>query len=168
MTSVTVRDPFAEMRSIMRRSFDEPFFARQRRGHFAPITRHEPEGSSGLALNVYETDEGLSVEAPIPGFSKDDVDVVLEKGKLTIRAEKAETSEPDGTGASEDGETKAPSDEAGRTYFVRERPWGNVSRSLLVGDSWDADSIAGVLKDGVLVLTIKKAKSAQPRHVEIS
>lgn len=168
MTSVTVRDPFADMRSIMRRAFDEPFFARQWRGDFMPVAKRELGGPSSLALNVFETEEGLTVEAPIPGFSKDDVEVVLEKGKLTIRAEKVAESEDDETETAKGGGAEASKDEAERTYFVRERHWGSVSRSLLVGDSWDADSISGALKDGVLVLTIKKSKAAQPRHVEIS
>ena len=89
-------------------------------------------------------------------------------GKLTIRAEKVSESEDNETEAAKGGGADASKDEVERTYFVHERHWGSVSRSLLVGDSWDADSISGTLKDGVLVLTIKKAKAAQPRHVEIS
>jgi len=86
---------------------------------------------------------------------------VLEKGKLTIRAET--TSE-----AAETKDDAEASQDDGRTYFIRERHWGSVSRSLFVGDSWDADSVSGTLNDGVLVVTIKKAKEAQPRRVEIA
>ncbi len=154
MTNVSVRDPFGDIRSVMRRAFDEPFFSRQWRGDFVP-THREDSGSHALALDVYETEAGLTVEAPVPGFDKDDVEVTLEKGKLTIRAEKSEKSE----------ET---TEKDGRKYFIRERRSGSVFRSLLVGDSWDPDAVSATIKDGVLVLTISKAKDAQRRQIAIS
>lgn len=157
MTNVSVRDPFGDIRSVMRRAFDEPFFSRQWRGDFVPTGR-DNSASHALALDVYETEAGLTVEAPVPGFDKDDVEVTLEKGKLTIRAEKSEKSE----------EAEETTEKDGRKYFIRERRSGSVFRSLLVGDSWDPDAVSATIKDGVLVLTIGKAKDAQRRQIAIS
>ncbi len=154
MTRLTVRDPFRDARSLMRRSFgdwgpslwfDEPdgFFSRPHIRHIA------------LPLDVYETEDGLSVEAPLPGFEKDEVSVTLEKGKLSIRAEHSDESDDEKT-------------VDGRTYFVRERHQGAVARSLVIGEGYDGDSVSGSLKEGVLTVTIAKTPEARPKEIEIS
>ena len=171
MAKIIVRDPFHDVRSVVRHAFDDPFFHRSRRGGWngdlTPLNRTNGGSSRALALDVYEDDGVLHVEAQLAGFSKDDVSVTLERGKLAIRAEHAipETSESDDS-ENEGGVDVSP--EEGRRYFVRERRSGSLSRSLLIGDSWDADSVGGTLENGVLKLTIAKSVEAQPRTIEIS
>lgn len=148
--NVIVRDPFHEMRDRVRRAFDETL-----PGWFdesAVATRHSQ--TQTIPLDVFETDAGLTVEAPLPGFSADEVEVTLEKGKLTVRAE-------------HNSEHSEESEVEGRTYFLRERSQGVISRSILIGDSYDSSSVEGTLKDGVLKIGVKKAPEAQPRRVEI-
>jgi HSP20 family protein len=149
--TVTVRDPLHEMRSLMRRTFDDAL-----PGWFDDLHRagERPFRAQSVPLDVYETEDGLAVEALLPGFGKDDVDVTLEKGKLSIRAEKRETTEK-----SQDAE--------GRTYFLRERAVGASARSILIGDSYEPDSIEGSLKDGVLSIRVRKVAAAQPKRVTI-
>ena len=178
MANIIVRDPFHDARSIMRHAFDDPFSHRSRiggwSGDLTPVLRRRNGSSSHtLALDVYEDDGVLHVEAPLAGFTKDDVNVTLEKGKLTIRAERetlAESSSDDsGSGVTTEAETpQSGGSDDGRRYFVRERRSGSVARSLLIGDSWDADSVGGTLEDGVLKLTIAKSVKALPRTVEIT
>ena len=171
MANITVRDPFHDMRSVMRHAFDEPFFRRTWNGDLSPaLRRRNGDSSHALALDVYEDDGVLHVEAPLAGFSKDDVKVTLENGKLTIRAEHETTTESDSSDTDVDAETEGTDDSStdGRRYFVRERRWGTVARSLLIGDAWDADTVQGTLEDGVLKLTVAKSVEAQPRTVEIS
>ena len=146
----TVRDPFQDMRQLMRRAFDDV------PGWFddLPAARASAERGHTLPLDVFESDDGLTVEASLPGVDPDDVEVTLEKGKLSIRAEQA-----------------APADDAadeGRTYFLRERHHGPHARSILIGDGYDPDSVQGSLKDGVLTISVQKAAQAQPRQVVIS
>ena len=94
MSNITVRDPFHDMRNATRHAFDGPFFRRAWSGDLSPALRSRNGHSShALALDVYEDDGVLHVEAPLPGFTKDDVKVTLEKGKLTIRAEHETTTE---------------------------------------------------------------------------
>ena len=112
-----------------------------------PAARRCPSTSSSPA-------DGLTVEAALPGVVADDVEVTLEKGKLSIRAEHAAV---EGDAADE-----------GRTYFLRERQHGSHARSILIGDGYDPDSVAGSLKDGVLTIRVQKAAQAQPRHVAIT
>jgi HSP20 family protein len=176
MSNITVRDPFHDMRSVVRHAFDEPFFRRAWSGDLSPaLRRRNGHSSHALALDVYEDDGVLHVEAPLPGFTKDDVKVTLEKGKLTIRAEHETKTESNSTDTDIDIDIDTDVDVGtdgsspnGRRYFMRERRSGAVARSLLIGDTWDADTVHGALEDGVLKLTVAKSLEAQPRTVEIA
>lgn len=156
-TTTTIYDPFSEMRAFMRRAFDgapsrvwlDDFDGFAVAGHNRAL-RHQ-----SLPLDVYETDDGLVVEAQLPGYAKDDVAVTLEKGKLSIRAERQTESD--------DGD-----DQDARKYFLRERRLGALSRSLTIGESYDPESVAASLKDGVLTLTVAKAADARPKQIEIA
>ena len=169
MTNITVRDPLHEMRSVMRYAFDEPFFRRAWSGDLIPVlSRRNGDSSRALALDVYEDDGVLHVEAPLAGFNKDEVKVTLEKGTLMIRAEHETATQR--ASASAGAETDRTDDRSsdGRRYLVRERRWGSVARRLLIGDAWDDETVNGTLENGVLSLTIAKSVKAQPRTIEIS
>lgn len=153
MNQLAVRDPFTEMRSLARRLFDDPL-TRHWLSDWDDSFNGRERGYASIPLNVYEKDQMLVVEAPLPGFSAEEVKVTLERGTLTIRAEHADTSEKQG-------------ESDGRTFFVRELARGVVSRSVLIGDAYDPDSISGSLKNGVLSLTIKKAPRAQAKAIPI-
>lgn len=166
MANVTVRDPFRDIRSVlgrsvMRRAFDEPFFTPRPAGFVARYARTGSRHvSSGLLqMDVFESEGQLTVEAPLPGFDKDEVEVTLDKGKLTIAASHSEQSEDESTSESEGSERK---------YFIRERRQGSVGRSLQIGEGWEPESVEGALNNGVLTLTVKRSETDLPRKVEIS
>ena len=148
--NVAVRDPFQDMRQFMRRAFDD---APSWFDDLATVAASPARGQT-LPLDVFESADGLTVEAALPGVAADDVEVTLEKGKLSIRAEQAAPAD----GAADEG----------RTYFLRERHQGAHARSILIGDGYDPDSVEGSLKDGVLTIRVRKAAQAQPRHVAIT
>lgn len=156
--SLTIRDPFREMRSLMRHAFDDDglgWFDDLPAGG-GPARNGRPLRSKTIPLDVFESTGGLTVSAPLPGFARDDIEVTLEKGKLSIRADKS---------AEKSDEEKQDED---RTYFLRERSHGVSSRSILIGDSYDPDSIEGSLKDGVLTIAVRKVPAAQPKRVAIN
>jgi len=157
MAQIAVRDPLAEVRSRMRRAFGE-IGARDLGDEFDALTVGVWGGrgrSRHIPMDVYETADGVIVHAWLPGFTTEEVQVTLETGKLSIRAEHP----------AEDAETP---DAQKRAYFVRELDHGPASRSLLIGKGYDPDSIAGSLKHGMLTLTIKKLPAAQPRRITIA
>ncbi len=142
--------PFAPFRQVMDRFFDDPFF----RAPFAPLGglngMSNDEGS--LALDVYERDGNLVVEASLPGYKKDEVDVQVHDGILSIKAQRQEEHEEG---------------EPGGKYYRRERSWGSVSRRVaLPGIVKDAD-VDAELKNGVLRLTIPLPEKASPKQIEI-
>lgn len=153
---VVRRDPFASsvegftpFRRIVDRFFDDPFF-RPMVGSAPFPGAFSDEGS--LALDVFEHDGKLKVEASLPGFKKDEVDVQVHDGVLSIKAQRSSEREEG---------------EPGGKYYRRERSWGSVSRRVaLPGIVKDAD-VAAELKNGVLTLTIPLPETKQPKQIEI-
>ena len=104
-----------------------------------------------LPVDVREDEHVLEVSASLPGFSKDDIDVSLEDGRLTIRAE---------TSTDEEAES--------RRYLMRERGCGAFYRSLNLSDRVDGTGVTACYTDGVLTLTIPKREESKPKRIEIA
>ena len=76
-STLIIRDPFREMRSLMRHAFDDNLL-----GWFDDLPRGTGPGGSGTAsnrrpirsltipLDVFESESGLTVSAPLPGFAR--------------------------------------------------------------------------------------------------
>jgi len=99
--------------------------------------------------DIYETDETLTLVMEVPGVEKKDVIVQLENDLLRIEGRidfsKYEGMEP----------------------VYAEYNVGHYARAFTLSDKIDQDGISADLADGVLTLTLKKAKAALPRRIEI-
>jgi HSP20 family protein len=103
------------------------------------------------AVEVSETDDQYVVRAEMPGVRKDDIDVNLEDGILTISAEtRSETEEREG-----------------ERVIRQERRFGKYLRSLRLGTEVDADKVKAVYRDGVLELSLPKAEEIKPKKIEV-
>ncbi|MDX9862122.1 MAG: Hsp20/alpha crystallin family protein, partial [Rhodospirillales bacterium] len=103
-------------------------------------------------LDVAETDTAYEVSVELPGIERDDLDVTVANGVLTIKGEKkAETEQK----------------EKGRLYA--ERSYGAFQRSLSLPADADAGKVEASFKNGVLKLTIDKtaAAKAEVRRIDI-
>jgi HSP20 family protein len=103
-----------------------------------------------LAVDVYETDEQLIVKARTAGVNKEDLDVSISDGILTIS----------GTLSSGD-------DSAATNWHIQECYWGEFSRTLALPVAVKEDEVAAVLKDGVLSITFAKVKQEQAKKITI-
>lgn len=113
-----------------------------------PFAQDSEEGL--LPVDISQTERDIVVRASIPGFRKEDVDVRVEKGILSIRASKRSEKEVNG-----------------ERYYRRERFTGSLSRRIaLPGMVRDHDSTAE-LEDGVLTLRVPIAEEARPKQVVI-
>ena len=106
----------------------------------------------GLALDVSENEDAFLVEASLPGFNPEDLQITYDSNVLTIKAEVKEEEEK--------------KDEQ-RRYYLRERRYGNFCRSLSLPSTIDADAIEAGFKDGVLTLTLPKVEEAKPKRIEV-
>lgn len=103
-----------------------------------------------LAVDVYETDEQLIVKARTAGVNKEDLDVSISDGILTIS----------GTLSSGD-------DSAATNWHIQECYWGEFSRTLALPVPVKEDEVAAVLKDGVLSISFSKVKQEQAKKITI-
>ena len=99
--------------------------------------------------DIYETEEALSVVLEMPGVEKKDLDVNVEKDVLRVDGRidfsKYKDMEP----------------------VYAEYNVGHYARSFALGSAVDQERIGANLEDGVLTLTLQKAKHAQPRKIAI-
>ena len=103
-----------------------------------------------MKTDVRETDSGYEVDIDLPGFKKDEVQVQLKDGYLTISAAK--------------GLDKDEQDKKGN-YIRRERYAGTLSRSFYVGDAVSEEDIHAKYEDGILKLSVpKKAPKAVEKN----
>lgn len=122
-------------------------------GFLRPARWTEEAVSEGLvpALDVIERDNEFIVKAEMPGVKKDEIEVSLENGVLTIGAEtSSETVEKDGD-----------------RVIRQERSYGKYVRNLRIGKEIDVQKIKAVYKDGVLELTLPKAETAKPKKISV-
>lgn len=145
MTIVRRPSPFGELvslRQAMDRLFEDSFVRRPLNGAFDGV---------GLPLDVRSTTDALVVEAALPGFAPDDVEITVEDGTLTIRGDyRDERSEGE-------GET-----------LVSEIRRGSVSRSVALPSGLEPDKTTAGFENGVLTLRIPKAEAVKPRQIRIT
>lgn len=103
-----------------------------------------------LAVDVYETEERLVVKARTAGVNKEDLDVSISDGILTIS----------GTLSSGD-------DTEATNWHIQECYWGEFSRTLALPVSVKEDEVEAVLKDGVLTISFSKIKQEQAKKIQI-
>ena len=104
-----------------------------------------------FAVDVREDDNSYVVEANLPGFGKDDVELTFQDGLLTIEAE-----------TSRDEERKEDQ------FHIRERYAGKVSRSFRLPEDVDPNKVKATMADGVLSVTLEKSEAAQPRKIAVN
>jgi HSP20 family protein len=103
-----------------------------------------------LAVDVYETTEKLIVKARTAGVNKEDLDVSISDGILTIS----------GTLSSGD-------DTDAINWHIQECYWGEFSRTLALPVPVKEDEVEAVLKDGVLSISFSKIKQEQAKKITI-
>lgn len=106
--------------------------------------------ASHTPAGLWEDDDAYHIELDVPGVSRDDIDITLDKGTLTVSAERKH-EEQDKT----------------RKGWREERFYGKVSRAFSLTDTIDPESIAASIDDGVLRVSVAKIPAAQPKKIEI-
>ena len=136
-------DPF----EAMQREFDTALGRLFTRGANGDGGRLAPYG-----VDVREDGDHLYVEAELPGFKKDEIDITLENQTLTISAErKEESSEP------KKGE-----------LLLNERRYTRFLRSFTLPPTVDEQTVNAKLADGVLTVTLNKREETKPRKITVA
>jgi len=147
-------EPF-HSQSEFDRLFEEAFTGRPFHGH-----RQQREITNGAErsmkprMDLHENAEGNAVTATfeLPGMKKDDVQIDVHNGLLTVS-----------------GETKTTTDKEENGYVVKERRFGKFSRTLQLPQGVKEDAIKAGMEHGVLTVTFpKSAPEAAPKKITIS
>jgi len=102
------------------------------------------------AIDVYEDKDSIHVKAEVAGMSKQDLDISLHEGVLTIS-----------------GERKEPTREAGAEVYRSERFVGRFQRTVALSAPVDADKIKATYNAGVLTVILPKAEVARPKQIQV-
>ncbi len=94
------------------------------------------------AVNIKDNADHFAIELAAPGYKKDDLKVTVKEGVLTIASEKKHESEEEKKG-----------------YTRKEFSYASFSRSFVLPENTDADSLKANFTDGVLKLTLNKTKA---------
>lgn len=107
-------------------------------------------GSWAPAVDIYETDGSLVVEAELPGIEPGEISVSLDDGILTLK-----------------GERKLGKEVKEENYHRVERAYGVFQRSIRVPPEVDPDKVKAAYDNGVLTVTIEKEPPRQPRSIDV-
>jgi HSP20 family protein len=127
--------------------FDDTFL----NDFFRPLANRS-NGDKAPAIDVHETDDTYKVSVDMPGVKKEDIQISLDNGVLTVKGEtrKEEKEEKDGK------------------LIRQERHVGKFIRQLSVGADVDAAAVKAAFEDGVLAITLPKKPAEAEKGINIS
>jgi len=104
-----------------------------------------------LPLDIRHTEEAFWIEASVPGFRPEDVEITLDENVLTIRGTRLQEHEGLHGG-----------------YVQRERQLGSVYRQVGLAAEVRAEEITASFENGVLTVMVPRAKKAQPKRIPVT
>ena len=107
-------------------------------------------GEYAPRMDMKELDDSYVVKLSMPGIDKDDIDISITDGVLTIK-----------------GETKEEEEKEGEKYLVREHKHYAYYRSVRLPSEVQADKAEAEYKNGVLNLTLPKAEEVKPKSIPV-
>ncbi len=155
MATLVRWNPVREMASFNRavdRFFETPAVRRN-------YARSYENGVRTLAVDVYEDEDNFVVEAALPGFSPEQVDLAIEENILHIKSNVVETEDE----GSDNGEAIV-----GPTYYLRGRFHGSFERKLRLPKYVDTNAVDAKFENGVLTVTLPKAEAAKRRQIPVN
>ncbi len=142
MTIWNPMDELVSLRDAMERLMEESVVR-------SPAARRSERAVLRLPLDAYETDEALVIVASMPGVNPDDVEITLEEDRLTIKGQFPPRLE-------------------NVDYLINELPDGMpFARVLRINALVEVDKAEAAFKDGLLTLTLPKAKAARPKVIKV-
>lgn len=125
-------DPFAEIDALQRQFFGDL-----------------PSRASLSTTDIYTADNQLVVEAHLPKFRDEDINIEVENGTLVIQAERHEKEE-----------------DKSKRYVMRESS-SSFYRRIQLPDRADADNVEAHLDEGVLKVTVPLTPLPEPKKVKV-
>ena len=120
------------------------------------VIKSEPDSSARAervnyqlpSVNIYETGDGYTLEADIPGANREGLEIHLDQNELTLVGHRQPTS--------------------GGTAHYRESADGDYRRVFELDPGIDTDKIAARVEQGVLTLHLPRREAVKPRKIAIT
>jgi HSP20 family protein len=107
---------------------------------------------SDIQMDVYEEGDNVMVKVKAPGFKKDEIDVSVESGTITVVGKSQESMEEDNKR---------------RKYYRKEISKKSFTRSCALPVEVEPSKSEAKFEDGVLVVTLPKSERAKPKKIDI-
>lgn len=103
------------------------------------------------ALDLYEDKDNFVLKAELPGMRKEDIEISLHEGVLTLS-----------------GERKEEKKEEGADTYRSERYFGRFHRTITLPSPVNGDKVAASYKDGMLTVTLPKTEETKPKQIPVN
>ncbi|MBO0781947.1 MAG: Hsp20/alpha crystallin family protein [Ktedonobacteraceae bacterium] len=143
MANITRYNPFSEvvsLREAMDRLFEDSFFT----------PRQALWGGRGVNANLYETNEGFTLQVPMPGVKPEDVDITVQQDTLSLKWE------------------LKPQVPEGATVHWNSLQAGQFQQSFTLPAPINSERVEAHYADGILTLRLPKAEHAKARTIKVS
>lgn len=107
--------------------------------------------SAGGAVDIWETADTVGVDVDLPGVSREDIDVTVERSTLTITAERKPQPTKDG-----------------HAWLLNERSPFKFQRSFTLNSAVDGGTVNATHEHGVLRVTLAKREESKPRKITVA
>jgi HSP20 family protein len=144
LSTWTPLDRLSSVRDEMNRLFDWSFRNFLGGGETGLFSGWSP------AVDIFQDKDNIYVKSELPGMKKEDINISLHEGMLTISGERKSEEE------FKEGET-----------FRSERFFGKFHRSVSLPTAVDEGKVKATYHDGVLTVTLPKAPEAKAKHIEV-
>jgi len=111
------------------------------------VLSDQPKQFTRPASNIKEGENSIIIELAIPGFSKGDLNIAVDKDLLTISADKEENAEV--------------------KFKLREFNYSKFKRSFRLSEKIDLEAITAEFKNGILIITLSKKAVEPAKTIEI-
>ena len=108
------------------------------------------ESEGQLAIDIYQTEKELVIQSAIAGIKLKDLDISIEKDKLTIK-----------------GKREKPIEIEKINYFYQECYWGPFSREIILPVEVDPSRAEASFKEGILTIRIPKIEREKKKKIEV-
>lgn len=131
-----------DLRDEIDRLFETPLAELARSSQFL--------GGWSPALDVYEDKDSVIVKAELPGMKKEEIDISLHDGMLSVS-----------------GERKAQEEVGDAEVYRSERFVGRFQRTVSLPTPVAPDKVKAQYRDGILTVTLPKTEEAKPKHIDV-
>lgn len=108
------------------------------------------ESEGQLAIDVYQTEKELVIQSAIAGIKLKDLDISIEKDKLTVK-----------------GKREKPIENEKINYFYQECYWGPFSREIILPAEIDPSRTEASFKEGILTIRMPKIERERKKKIEV-